>query len=201
MNHEMKKIAVYCGSNLGESPDYFAAAKDLGHQLVQNNIELVYGGGAIGLMGAVADAVLEAGGRVTGVIPTFLLDKEVGHKGLTTLIETADMTIRKAKMIELADGFISMPGGLGTFEELFEVLSMSQLRLHEKPVGLLNVNGFYNPLLGILDTAIDAGFMPKSNRTLYSIHENSQSLLRAMQTYAPVHTQKWQEPTWLEASE
>ncbi len=195
---KINKVAVYCGSNLGESPAYLAAAKALGQALVDQEIELVYGGGAIGLMGAIADAVLEAGGQVTGVIPTFLMDKEVGHKGLSQLIETPDMTSRKSKMIELADAFIAMPGGLGTFEELFEVMSMSQLRLHSKPVGFLDINGFYQPLITVLDTAIEAGFMPASNRSLYSVADNGAQLIAAMQNYAPVHSVKWQKPSWQE---
>lgn len=195
----MQKIAVYCGSNFGESKAYFDAAQELGLLLAQEQIGLVYGGGKVGLMGTVADAVLAAGGQVTGVIPTFLREMEKAHVGLTELIETPDMTVRKQKMIDLADGYIAMPGGVGTFEEWFEVLSMAQLRLQQKPIGLLDVNGFYQPLLRLIEQTIAAGFMPESNLSLFVVDSTPQGLLEKMRTYAPVYTQKWHDPAWKKA--
>ena len=147
-------------------------------------------------MGTVADAVLAAGGQVTGVIPTFLREMEKAHAGLTELIETPDMTVRKQKMIDLADGYIAMPGGVGTFEEWFEVLSMAQLRLQQKPIGLLDVNGFYQPLLRLIEQTIAAGFMPESNLSLFVVDSTPQGLLDKMRAYTPVYTQKWHDPAW-----
>lgn len=192
----MQKIAVYCGSNFGEDRRYFEAAQDLGQLLAQERIGLVYGGGKVGLMGTVADAVLAHGGHVTGVIPTFLREMEKAHAGLSELIETPDMTVRKQEMIALADGYIAMPGGVGTFEEWFEVLSMAQLRLQQKPIGLLDVNGFYQPLLQLIDSTIAAGFMPESNRSLFVVDTTPMGLLAKMRAYEPVFTQKWRDPVW-----
>ena len=143
----MKTIAVYCGSSSGHDPAYIQAAKDVGKLLVDQGIDLVYGGGSVGMMGAVADAVLQGGGKVTGIIPTFLESKELGHHGVTELIVVETMHERKIKMFEMADGFIALPGGLGTMEELFEVLAWSQLAIHRHPCGLLNVRGYYDGLL------------------------------------------------------
>ncbi|AUZ05751.2 MULTISPECIES: TIGR00730 family Rossman fold protein [Vitreoscilla] len=194
----MQKIAVYCGSNFGESKNYFDATQELGRLLAEQNLGLVYGGGKVGLMGTIADAVLAHGGHVTGVIPTFLRELEKAHDGLSELIETPDMTVRKQEMIVRADAYIAMPGGVGTFEELFEVLSMGQLRLQQKPIGLLDVDGFYQPLLALIEQAITSGFMPESNRTLMVVDSNPQTLLDKMRAYEPVYTQKWHQPQWMQ---
>lgn len=192
----MQKIAVYCGSNFGESEQYFQTAQEMGRLLAEQNIGLVYGGGKVGLMGTVADAVLNAGGHVTGVIPTFLREMEKAHNGLSELIETPDMTVRKQKMIELADAYVAMPGGVGTFEEWFEVLSMAQLRLQQKPIGLLDVGGFYQPLLRLIESTIAAGFMPESNLSLFVVDSTPQGLLEKLRAYQPHYTQKWRDPSW-----
>jgi len=155
----MKAIAVYCGSGEGASPEYREAAAGLGRELAKRGIALVYGGASVGLMGAVADAVLERGGKAIGVLPRFLRDREIAHGGLTQLILVGTMHERKAKMVELADGFIALPGGPGTLEELFEVFTWGRLELHRKPVGLFNVRGYYDPLLAMFDTMEREGFM------------------------------------------
>src|SRR5471032_2521819 len=147
----MKSICVYCGANAGVTPRYAEAARELARALVDENIALVYGGGNVGLMGIIADEVIRLGGRATGVIPEALLQKELGHKDLTQLHIVKDMHERKAMMAELSDGFIAMPGGMGTLEELFEVLTWAQLGFHYKPIGLLNVEGFYDHLIAFVD--------------------------------------------------
>ena len=192
----MKNIVVYCGSNLGNTPDYYEAAREMGQAIARRYGCLVYGGGKIGLMGTVADAALAAGGEVIGVIPTFLREKEVAHTGLTELIETPDMTTRKNKMIELADGFVAMPGGLGTYEELFEVLSQAQLRLHDKPIGILNIGGFFDALLNMMQQTATAGFMPQANMNLLCVADNAEEVLKKMADYRFVDAQKWVEPSW-----
>ncbi|MDF7675460.1 TIGR00730 family Rossman fold protein [Neisseriaceae bacterium ESL0693] len=193
----MKNIVVYCGSNLGQNKAYFDAAQTLGRQLAESGYRLVYGGGRIGLMGAVADACLAAGGEVIGVIPTFLKAKEMGHPGLTRMIETATMSERKAAMIELASGFIALPGGLGTYEELFEVLSAAQLKLHPHPVGILNVAGFFDPLLQMLQNTAEQGFMPKQNMDLLCTAATVPALLAAMAHWQPEDAVKWIKPDWV----
>ncbi|OSI08245.1 LOG family protein yvdD [Neisseria animaloris] len=195
----MKNIVVYCGSNLGDTPAYFHAAQAMGAAIALRGSRLVYGGGRIGLMGTVADAVLANGGEVTGVIPTFLREKEVAHTGLTELIETPDMTARKNKMIALADAFIAMPGGLGTYEELFEVLSQAQLKLHGKPVGVFNVNGFFDPMITMLQQTADAGFMPQANMSLLCVDGTPEGLLEKMAAYRFVDVSKWVTPDWKNA--
>ena len=162
----MKNICVFCGSSVGNNPAFTEAAKSLGQQLAANDIQLIYGAGNVGLMGIIAEAVLQNGGKVTGVIPDFLWDKEVGHTGLTEVHVVDSMHIRKQKMASLADGFIAMPGGFGTLEELAEILTWVQLELIKKPVGLLNVNGFYTPLLNQLDHMVQSGFLKAQNRAL-----------------------------------
>src|SRR5664280_450787 len=152
--HKMKRIAVYCGSNIGTRPEYGAAAQELGTVLAREKIGLVYGGGCVGLMGIVADAALKNGGHVIGVIPQSLVIKEVVHEKLPDLRVVKTMHERKALMVELADGFIALPGGYGTFEEFCEVLAWSQLGYHQKPFGLLDVAGFYRPLLQFFDHAV-----------------------------------------------
>ncbi len=166
MIRKVNSLCVYCGSATGHDPAHAMATRLLGQQMAERHIALVYGGGHVGLMGILADAVLDAGGRVTGVIPHALMDSEVGHDKLTTLLIVKDMHERKARMAELADGFIALPGGIGTLEELFEVWTWLQLGYHEKPVGLLNVQGFYDGLLGFLDHQEQAGFLRNEHRSL-----------------------------------
>lgn len=196
--NQMNKVAVYCGSNYGSRREYYLAAKAVGGLLAEQGAELVYGGGKIGLMGAVADAVLAGGGRTTGVIPTFLMEKEVAHQGLHTLIETPDMPTRKTKMIELSDAYIALAGGIGTFEELLEVLSLSQLRRFDKPIGVLNTCGFYNPLLDLLEHTADQGFMPSANLNLLCVAEEPQELWQKMRDWRPHEAVKWQRPAWID---
>ena len=193
----MNNIVVYCGSNLGATPVYAEAARGLGEAIAKRGSRLVYGGGCIGLMGTVADAVLQAGGEAVGVIPTFLREKEVAHRGLTELIETPDMPSRKNKMIELGDAFIALAGGIGTFEELFEVLSLAQLKQHRKPVGLVNTAGFYDPLLALLQQTAAQGFMPAANLSLLCVADTPQELLVKLENYQPHDAPKWIQPAWL----
>ena len=168
----------------------------MGKAIAERGSTLVYGGGKIGLMGTVADAALAEGGQVIGVIPTFLREKEVAHLGLSQLIETADMTERKNKMIELADAFIALPGGLGTYEELFEVVSQAQLRLHAKPVGVLNIGGFFDSLLAMMQQTADEGFMPQANMSLLCVADHPAALLQKMADYRFVEAAKWVAPAW-----
>lgn len=192
----MKNIVVYCGSNLGQNKAYFDAAQQLGQEMAQQGYRLIYGGGNIGLMGTIATAVLQHGGEAIGVIPSFLKNMEGAHLGLTELYETANMTERKNKMIELADGFIAMPGGLGTYEELFEVLSQAQLKLHPHPVGILNVAGFFDPLIQMLQNTVTAGFMPPENMDLLCCATIPAELLEQMRHWQPRDAVKWVTPKW-----
>ncbi|MBE5527752.1 Rossman fold protein, TIGR00730 family [Laribacter hongkongensis] len=187
----MKRICVFCGSNFGNKPDYELAAIAMGQELARRGLSLVYGGGKVGLMGAIADATLAAGGEVIGVIPEFLRLKELDHAHLTELHIVGSMHERKAKMAELADGFIAMPGGFGTFEEWFEVLTWSQLGMHSKPIGLLNVSGFYDPLLQFAQHAALTGFVREENLSLFVSANEPPSLLNAMQDWQPVRVSKW----------
>jgi uncharacterized protein (TIGR00730 family) len=187
----MKRIAVYCGSNKGQRPEYAAAAEELGAHLAREKIELVYGGGMVGLMGIVADAVLKHGGHVIGVIPERLVIKEVVHEKLPDLRVVKTMHERKALMAELADGFIALPGGFGTFEELFEVLTWSQLGLHQKPFGLLDVGGFYRQLQEFLDHARGEGFIRPQHRALVLVEDNAEKMLARMRTFRPPPGSKW----------
>ncbi len=173
-------IAVYCGSSFGVNPTYQETAKTLGQLLAARGIGLVYGGGKVGLMGAIANAVLQAGGSVIGVIPHALKQREVAHMGLTDLYVVPDMHTRKAKMIELADGFIVLPGGIGTLEELFEVWTWAQLGYHQKPVGLLNVEGYFDLLLGFLDFGVAQGFQKSATRALLLVESQPLELLKRM---------------------
>ncbi|MET3131522.1 uncharacterized protein (TIGR00730 family) [Oxalobacteraceae bacterium GrIS 1.11] len=173
----MKSICVYCGANAGASPGYAEAARALGRALVEENIALVYGGGKVGLMGVIADEVLRLGGEVTGVIPTALVEREVGHTGLTRQFIVKDMHERKAMMAQLSDAFIAMPGGMGTLEELFEMLTWSQLGLHAKPVGLLNVEHFYDGLLGFIAHAQTQGFVRPQHAALMMAESEPGALL------------------------
>ena len=179
-NRKIHALCVYCGSSTGKDPAYADAARELGAQIASRSLSLVYGGGHVGLMGIIADAVLAAGGEVSGVIPTALMDAEVGHDRLTKLHVVKDMHERKAMMAELADGFIAMPGGIGTLEELFEVMTWLQLGYHAKPVGVLNVNGFYDGLLAFLDTQRDEGFLRAEHRELLLTDTEPSSLVERM---------------------
>lgn len=187
----MKRICVFCGSNRGSLPAYEHAAVALGQALAAEGIGLVYGGGNVGLMGALANSVLAAGGEAIGVIPTFLRDKELAHTHLTQLHVVDTMHTRKAMMADMADGFIALPGGLGTFEELFEVASWAQLGMHAKPIGLLNVEHFYQPLLDLIDTATQRGFMREQHAGLLLAADNVKVLLARMRDYEPASTHKW----------
>ena len=192
----MKSICVFCGSNAGNQPIYRSEAEKLGRLLAARGIELVYGGGNIGLMGAVADACLEAGGTVVGVIPQALMGKEVAgrpvdHRTLTRLEVVDSMHTRKARMAELAEGFIALPGGFGTFEEFCEILTWGQLGFHAKPMGLLNVNGFYDPLLAMFDRAVADGFLRAQNRAMALADNEIESLLAQMLAYEAEPVSKW----------
>lgn len=187
----MKSVCLFCGSNKGQRPEYITAAAAFGRTLAEQGITLVYGAGKVGLMGVAADAALAAGGKVIGVIPEFLKAKEVAHLGLTELHVTDTMHQRKALMAELADGFVALPGGFGTFDELFEILTWAQLAVHDKPVGLLDVAGFYQPLLALTRHAVAEGFVPASNMELFSHSPDVVTLLDAMRNYQPRHTAKW----------
>ena len=176
----MKRICVYCGSKPGADPVFVDGARALAAAMTERGIGLVYGGASIGLMGAVADAVLEGGCEAFGVIPGALFDNEVAHKGLTELITVDSMHQRKEKMASMADGFIALPGGFGTFEELFEAITWCQLRIHTKPVGLLNVNGYYHQLGKFIDHAVNQGFVKPAHRSLYDIDSDPVRLLHKM---------------------
>jgi uncharacterized protein (TIGR00730 family) len=186
----VKRIAVYCGSNKGARPEYSVAAQELGALLAREKIELVYGGGCVGLMGVVADAALQ-GGHVIGVIPERLVIKEVVHEKLPDLRVVKTMHERKALIAELADGFIALPGGYGTFEEFFEILTWSQLGWHQKPFGLLNVAGFYSPLISFLDHAAAEGFIRPKHRELVIIESETEKMLQRMREFKPPTEVKW----------
>ncbi|AMJ66562.1 TIGR00730 family Rossman fold protein [Hymenobacter sp. PAMC 26628] len=191
----MKSVAVYCGSSAGTNPAFVAQAQALGAALVAQGLTLVYGGGRVGLMGAIADAVLAAGGRVIGVIPGFLDDKELAHKGCTELHVVRTMHERKLLMADRADAFIAMPGGYGTLEELFEVLTWGQLGLHQKPVGLLNVDGYYDQLLLALDRMRDDQLLRAENRAQLLQDASPAGLLAQLAAYRPAQVEKWLNPS------
>jgi len=179
----MKNICVFAGSGAGRRPEYAAAAAGLGRLLAESGITLVYGGGSTGLMGAVADGALKAGGKVIGVIPTDLTGIELEHKGLTEMIVTGDMHSRKAKMHRLSDAFIALPGGIGTMDELFEALCWAQLGFHAKPCGLLNIKGYYDPLLKLMKNAVDEGFVKAADSARLLVGAEPRELLAAVLAY------------------
>ncbi|MEZ5425161.1 MAG: TIGR00730 family Rossman fold protein [Pyrinomonadaceae bacterium] len=187
----MKRICVFCGSNPGNDPVFIETAREVGEFLAGENIELVYGGGRIGLMGRIADTVLAAGGRVTGVIPESMARKERAHRGLTDLRIVRSMHERKALMAELSDGFIALPGGFGTFEEFCEILTWSQLGFHAKPCGLLNVGGFYDHLIELFDVSASSGFIRPEHRRLVLVEKSVEKLFEMMREFRPVPVEKW----------
>lgn len=190
----MKRICVFAGSNVGSKPEYEQMAAALGHELANRGVELVYGGSKIGLMGRIANTVLQAGGKAIGVMPTGLFRGEMVHTELTELYEVKDMHERKAKMGELSDAFIALPGGYGTLEEVFEVVSWGQLGIHSKPIGLLNVNGYYEPVVQMVRNGVEAGFIPATHAELLICEQDPAILLHRLHEYKPpVQTNKWSE--------
>lgn len=187
----MARLCVFCGSSDGKRPAYLAAAEALGQALAANGVGLVYGGGRVGLMGAVANATLAAGGEAIGVIPQALVDKEVGHTSLTTLHVVASMHERKAMMAELSDGFIALPGGFGTFEEFCEILTWAQLGFHRKPFGILNVEGFYDSLLAFFDYTVAEGFIRAAHRAIIRVSDDPATLVTTVLNYQPPLVDKW----------
>ena len=187
----MRRICVFCGSSPGGSPQYRVAAEEMGAELVRRHIGLVYGGGKVGLMGMIADAVLRAGGEAVGVIPENLMAREIGHKGLTKLHVVRSMHERKALMADLSDAFVALPGGFGTLEEFCEVVTWMQLGLHAKPCGILNVMGYYSPLLMMFDHAVEERFLKPENRALVLAQESAADLMRALEEWRPVRVEKW----------
>lgn len=185
----MKRICVFCGSQQGKTEIYKDAAAALARVMARENIDLVFGGGGIGLMGVVANEILKTGGRAIGVIPRFLSDRELGHNGLSELIMVESMHQRKQKMAELADGFIAMPGGFGTLEELCEILTWRQLNLVDKPVGILNVHGFFDRLIGLFDTMINEGFLSHWHKELFFVEVDPALLIEKFVRFSPPHKQ------------
>ncbi|UCO97711.1 TIGR00730 family Rossman fold protein [Metapseudomonas lalkuanensis] len=187
----LRSVCVFCGASPGAKPIYREAASLLGHTLAERGITLVYGGGAVGLMGTVADAALAAGGEVIGVIPQSLMDAEIGHKGLTRLEVVDGMHARKARMAELSDAFIALPGGLGTLEELFEVWTWGQLGYHSKPLGLLEVNSFYDKLTDFLDHLVEERFVRDQHRGMLQVGGHPETLLDRLEAWRPSSAPKW----------
>jgi hypothetical protein len=191
----MQRICVYCGSSFGNQPIYAETAKAMGAAIAQRGLELVYGGGKVGLMGTVADAALAAGGSVIGIMPKFLVDKEIAHRGLTELRVVDTMHARKEMLMRLSDAMITLPGGWGTYDELAEAITWAQLGLHSKPIGLLNVAGFYDPLIAVMDNAIDTGFVRPVHRDLLIVEDDVERMLDRVMTYQPPDgAVKWQLP-------
>lgn len=190
---ELKAICVYCGSNPGRNADYRAAAVALGQELVARGLKLVYGGAEVGLMGAVADAVLEAGGHVTGIMPQALVEKEIAHKRLSAMHVVSSMHERKRMMADLSDGFVALPGGVGTMEEIFEVWTWAQLGHHDKPCGLLNIAGYYDRLAAFLDHQAAEGFVRAEHRAMLTVEAEPARLLDAFAAYEPPRVAKWVE--------
>lgn len=190
----MKQICVYCGSNPGSNPAFLEAARKLGNELASRGLGLVYGGASVGVMGAVADGVLEKGGSATGVIPHFFATKEVAHDGLDDLIIVNSMHERKARMADLADGFIALPGGWGTIEEIFEMLTWAQLGHHQKPCGMVNVDSYYDELSAFLEKAIECRFVKEEFRPMMMIDHSPSSLLDRFSSYQAPRVKKWIGP-------
>ncbi len=187
----LRSLCVYCGSNPGRLPEYVAAGQALARAAASRGITLVYGGATVGVMGAVADAALQAGGRVIGVIPQALVDKELAHRGLTELVVTGSMHERKAAMAERSDAFVALPGGVGTLEEIFEMWTWAQLGFHEKPCGLLNVAGYYDGLVSFLDRTVTEGFVRAGHRDMLVVEPTPEALLERFAVYRAPIVAKW----------
>ncbi|MCA0455542.1 MAG: TIGR00730 family Rossman fold protein [Chloroflexi bacterium] len=187
----MKQVCIFCGSYAGAQPVYMQAARAIGLSLAKREIGLVYGGGKVGLMGAIADGALEGGGQVLGIIPQSLVDRELAHKGLTELQILSSMHERKAAMAQVAEGFIALPGGFGTLDELFEIITWAQLGFHRKPVALLNVAGYFNPLLAFIDHMATEGFIKPEHRGAILVRNEVEDLLDTLVSYQPPELEKW----------
>src|SRR2546427_2857793 len=181
----IKRLCVFCGTNAGARPEYAAAARRLGELLAAEGIELVYGGASVGIMGELADAVQEGGGHVTGIIPQQLIQKEAAHRGIQDLIVVASMHQRKSQMADLSDGFIALPGGIGTLEGFFELLTWGQLGIHAKPCGILNIAGYFDALIGFLDHAVAEGFLTDAHRRTIMVESDPRTLLERPRAYSP----------------
>lgn len=190
----METVCVFCGSREGSRPSYAEAARRMGKALARRGLGLVYGGGQVGLMGAMADAAIEEGSEVVGVIPEALIAREIAHPGLEKLHVVGSMHERKKLMADLSDGFVALPGGYGTLEEFLEVLSWAQLSIHEKPCGLLDVDGFWEPLSSLFDKAVAEGFVPPDHRSLVLEERDPHALLDLMERYTPPETKRWVGP-------
>jgi len=190
-DHNIRSIAVFCASNDGSDPKIFKEAYLVGEFLANNKIELIFGGSKLGLMGQIAKGALDNNGKVTGVIPEFLKSKEVVHTGLTSLITTQNMHERKLKMHDLSDGFIALPGGFGTMEELFEILTWGQLGLHRKPIGILNSNHYYDDLVELLQKMLQKGLLKESNMNLLLVSDKIEDLILKMLEFKPLPVPKW----------
>jgi uncharacterized protein (TIGR00730 family) len=188
---ELSSICVFCGSNAGADPAYLQAAETVGRSLAQRGIRIVYGGATVGMMGTLADGARDAGGEVVGVIPQAIFDREIGHTGLDDLRVVGSMHERKALMAELSDAFIALPGGIGTLEELFEVYTWAQLGIHAKPLGLLDVAGYFQPLVAFLDHAVRERFLRPEMRALLAVSDGLDDLLAALEASEPVTLHKW----------
>jgi hypothetical protein len=190
----VRRVCVFCGSSPGRDPRYAGAAADLARALVARGIGVVFGGGSVGLMGVLADHVLASGGQMTGVIPHGLAARELAHRGVSDMRVVSTMHARKALMARLADGFVALPGGMGTLEELFEILTWGQLGIHRKPVGVLNVAGYYDPLVAVLDHAVAEGFVSAANGRLVLVDDDAERLLDRMAGHEPPPGPAWITP-------
>lgn len=187
---QMNRICVFCGTNPGSRPEYGKAARELGRVLADQEIELVYGGASVGIMGELADSVQEHGGHVTGIIPQQLMQKEAAHTGIRNLIVVASMHQRKSQMADMSDGFIALPGGIGTLEGFFEILTWAQLGIHAKPSGILNIEGYFDGLTGFLDHAVREGFLTQAHRKAIIVERDPERLLERLRAYTPPEGEK-----------
>jgi len=187
----MNRICVFCGSKMGINPRFLETAIQLGRVLAERRLDLVYGGASIGLMGAVADSVMAGGGKAVGVIPEAMASKEVAHDGLTEMHVVSSMHERKSMMARLADAFVALPGGFGSFEELLEMITWAQLGIHQKPVGILNVSGYYDPLIQLFERAIEEDFIRPSNRQLFLVDQEPDRLIQTLLTHKLPEVKRW----------